>query len=131
EAVVYLDVPEGPVLAHEVAPVLDQRGCRYEPAVAAARAGSTLKVRNSDPLVHNVRSVAEGRSLFNVAMPLEGMHIDKPLPKVPGVVAVGCDLHPWMRSTVRTFAHGWFTQSDARGHFRLTGLPEGRHAIKV
>jgi len=131
EAVVYLDVEEGPVLEGTRAAVVDQRGCRYLPAVLAARAGTTVKVRNSDPLVHNVRSVSEGRSIFNVAMPLEGTSIDRPLPAKAGVVAIGCDLHPWMRATVRTFKHDWFTVTDASGAFRLEGLPEGRHTLKV
>ena len=131
EALIFLDVPAGPVLPQEVAPVLDQRGCRYSPAVLAARAGSTLAVRNSDPLVHNVRSVAKGRSLFNVAMPLEGMTLKRQLPAAPEVVAVHCNLHPWMRATVRTFAHGYVTATDEEGRFKLEGLPEGTRTVRV
>ena len=131
EALVFLDVPAGPVLPTEPPPLLDQRGCRYTPAVLAARAGSTLGVRNSDPLVHNVRSVSGGRSLFNVAMPLEGMTLKRPLPSAPTVVAVHCDLHPWMRATVRTFTHGYVTATDADGRFRLEGLPEGARTLRV
>jgi len=129
EVVVFLDVDEGPVLEGAAEPVLDQQGCRYVPAVLAARAGAELSVRNSDPLIHNVRSVASGRSLFNVAMPLEGMRILRKLPTKAGVVEVGCDLHPWMRASVRTFAHSWFTSTDAEGRFSLGGLPAGRYRI--
>ena len=39
----------------------------------AARAGTALEVRNSDPVMHNVRAVAGAQPVFNVAMPLEGM----------------------------------------------------------
>lgn len=131
DAVVFLDVGAGPVLEGERQAMLDQKGCIYSPAVVAARAGTRVKVTNSDPLVHNVRSVAEGRSLFNVGMPLEGTSIERPLPTTPGVVSIGCDLHPWMRATVRTFDHGWFTVTDESGAFRLEGLPEGRHTLKV
>lgn len=129
EVVVFLDVDEGPLLAATPAPILDQDGCRYVPFSLGARTGAELAVRNSDPLIHNVRSVAEGRSLFNVAMPLEGMEILRKLPTRPGVIEVGCDLHPWMRASVRTFAHGWFTHTDADGRFELGELPEGRYRI--
>lgn len=131
DAIVYLDVEAGPVLEGEPSPVLDQRGCRYAPAVLGARAGGTVKVGNSDPLVHNVRSVADGRSLFNVAMPLEGMFIERKLPPKPGVVSIGCDLHPWMRATIRTFNHGWFTVTADDGTFHLEGLPEGSHTLRI
>jgi hypothetical protein len=98
------------------------------PAVAAARAGSSLEVRNDDPLVHNVRAMDGGKAVFNVAMPLEGMTLKRPLPEAPGLVEVRCDLHPWMRTVVRTFGHPYFTTTDAEGHFRLE-VPEGTHTL--
>ena len=32
--------------------LLDQKKCSYEPPALAARAGTTLEVRNSDPVMH-------------------------------------------------------------------------------
>ena len=109
-------------------PSLDQKKCAYEPPVLAARAGATLEVRNSDPVMHNVRAVAGAQSVFNVAMPLEGMTLKKPLPAAPGTVQVKCDVHPWMHAVVRTFDHPYFTTTDAQGHFRLE-VPEGTHTV--
>ncbi len=110
------------------ATLLNQQKCAYVPAVAAARAGTALEVRNSDPLVHNVRAMDGAQAVFNVAMPLEGMTLKKPLPAAPAVVSVRCDLHPWMRATVRTFDHPYFTTSDEGGRFRLE-VPEGTHTL--
>lgn len=110
------------------ATTLNQHKCAYVPAVAAARAGTTLEVRNSDPLVHNVRAMDGAKAVFNVAMPLEGMTLKKPLPEGPGTVNVRCDLHPWMRAVVRTFDHPYFTTTDEAGHFRLE-VPEGTHSL--
>jgi plastocyanin len=107
---------------------LDQKRCSYEPPALAARAGSTLEVRNSDPVMHNVRAVAGAQSLFNVAMPLEGVSLRKPLPVTPGTVQVKCDVHPWMRAVVRTFNHPYFTTTDAQGRFRLE-VPAGTHTV--
>jgi len=108
--------------------VLDQKKCTYEPAALAALAGSTLEVRNSDPVMHNVRAVAGAQSVFNVAMPLEGMTLKKPLPAAPGTVQVKCDVHPWMHAVVRTFDHPYFASTDAQGRFRLE-VPEGSHSL--
>ncbi len=108
--------------------VLDQRKCAYEPYAVAARAGTSLEVRNSDPVMHNVRAVAGAQSVFNVAMPLEGMTLRKPLPAAPGTVHVRCDVHPWMRAVVRTFDHPFFTTTDGQGRFRLE-VPAGTHTV--
>jgi plastocyanin len=109
-------------------PVLDQRRCTYVPAVLAARAGSTLDILNSDPLVHTVRAGGAGPAVFSLAMPLEGMRMKRALPPEPGVLPVRCDVHPWMRATVRTFDHGHFTSTDGEGRFRLQ-LPAGTHTL--
>ena len=110
------------------APVVDQKGCTYEPPVVAARAGSMLRVLNSDPLMHNVRASASA-TVFNVAMPVTGQRIEKALPATPGVVSLRCDVHPWMRATVKTFSHPFYAVTDAQGHFRIQGLPPGRHEL--
>ncbi len=112
-------------------PVLDQKQCVYDPPVLAARAGSTLVIRNSDPLVHNVRAASgTNRAFFNVAMPLEGMTVRRQLPAEPGEVPIHCDIHPWMRARVRTFDHGYFATSAADGRFRLE-VPEGTHTVVI
>lgn len=117
-----------PEAAPAPAPVLDQRRCSYVPAVLAARAGSTLQVLNSDPLVHTVRAGSAGAPVFSLAMPLEGMRSQRALPAAPGVLPLTCDVHPWMRAVIRTFDHGHFTATDAGGHFRLQ-LPAGVHTL--
>ncbi|WP_225410793.1 cupredoxin domain-containing protein [Stigmatella hybrida] len=109
-------------------PVLDQRKCAYEPPILAARVGATLEVRNSDPVMHNVRAAAGAQPLFNVAMPLEGTSLRRPLPAAPGVLQVKCDVHPWMRAVIRTFDHPYFTTTDEKGRFRLE-VPEGTHTV--
>jgi hypothetical protein len=108
--------------------VVDQRRCVYEPPVVAARAGGTLELLNSDPLIHNVRAQAKS-TLFNLAMPLEGMKTRKPLPAAPGRVTLHCDVHPWMRAVVRTFDHPFFAVTGPDGRFSLRGLPAGRHEL--
>jgi plastocyanin len=109
--------------------LLDQRRCAFEPPVLAARAGTSLEVRNQDALLHNVNVLAGSQQpILNVALPLEGSRVRRPLPTAPGILQVRCDLHPWMSAAVRTFEHPWFTTTDASGHFRLE-VPAGTHSV--
>lgn len=125
EVVVWADAAAEPPSVSAPDAVLDQRGCLYVPAVLAARAGGALRLRNSDPLTHTVHAVNQGRSLFNVAMPLEHMELVQKLPAEAAVVEVRCDVHPWMRASVRTFEHSHFTTTTTDGHFQLAGLWPG------
>jgi plastocyanin len=124
------DGTEAPAVDPEAPPtVLDQKQCAFEPPVLAARAGTQLEVRNSDPLLHNVDAMASSQQpVINVALPLEGSRVRRPLPVAPGILHVRCDLHPWMIATIRTFEHPWFTSSDLSGHFRLE-VPPGAHSV--
>jgi plastocyanin len=131
-AVVWLD---GPPRADGEAPapaaVLDQRRCRFEPAVLAARAGSEVTVVNSDPLIHNVRQASGSDRPFNAAMPLEGMRMKMPLPAAPSTVRLACDVHPWMEAWVRTFDHPHFAVTDGAGRFALRAVPAGAGTLKL
>ncbi len=110
---------------------VDQKACLYTPPIVATRAGQSIKVKNSDPLLHNVRAMHERKPVFNVAMPIENLTIDKPLPATPGVVQLHCDVHPWMTAWVATFAHDLFAVTSAEGRFRIDAVPVGRHPVKV
>lgn len=129
QVVVALDAPGSPAEPTASLVVVDQRRCAYEPFVAAARAGGVIELRNSDPLMHNVRADLSGNGVFNVGMPLEGMVLRKKLPDEPGVVELHCDVHPWMRASVRTFPHSLFATTDADGRFLLRGIPAGNQKV--
>jgi plastocyanin len=97
---------------------LDQQGCRYHPHVQAAPVGSTLQILNSDPMLHNIHGYLGTQTLFNIAMPVKGQKVPRPLPRA-GLVHVKCDVHSWM--------NGWIVVTD--DPFAVTGK-EGAYAIK-
>lgn len=110
---------------------MDQKACVYRPSVVATRAGQNVKVKNSDPLLHNVRAMDGKSPVFNVAMPVENLTIDKPLPATPGVVRLHCDVHPWMTAWIATFAHDLYAVTDDAGRFRIANVPVGKHPLKL
>ena len=121
--------PATPVPAAPVA--IDQRGCIFVPRVIGARVGQTLQVTNSDPTAHNVHSLSTRGNAFNVSQPLAGMKSTFPLKNDDVVMRIKCDIHSWMVSYVGVVAHSYFGVSGADGAFRITGVPAGRHAIRV
>jgi hypothetical protein len=108
--------------------IVDQKQCQYTPPVLALRAGAELEIRNSDPLLHNVHA-KNSSSLFNFAMPVQGITVRKQLPRTAAVIHLACDVHPWMQAVIRTFEHPYFALTDAGGHYRLAPVPSGKQKL--
>lgn len=114
-------------------PVLDQRECIFLPHVLLAPVGSSLEVRNSDPVFHNVHAYTwTGRySPFNLAMPAGKDPLLQPLEK-PGILALRCDAgHRWMSAYIHVGRTPYQVATGADGKFRVTGIPPGKHEVTV
>lgn len=122
---------EGPGI-QKPAPVsvrLDQHECRYHPHVSAAPVGSTVDIVNSDPLLHNIHGYLGQQTLFNVAMPLKGQQIPKPLPK-KGLVHVKCDVHSWMSGWI-VVTDGLYAVVGPDGAFSIKNVPAGSYTVQA
>ena len=79
--------------------VLNDR-CAFVPRVQVAGTKSTVKTSSRDPVLHTtVVQQADGRQLFNVALPVPGMEIARPLAGT-GPLRVACSTHEWMRGWI-------------------------------
>jgi uncharacterized membrane protein/plastocyanin len=111
--------------------VMDQKGCMYRPHVVGARVGQKVVFLNSDPVLHNVRSVAESNVTFNEMMPTKDMRLEKAFDKTEVPVRAKCDVHPWMASFIGVVPHPFFAVSAASGEFSLVNVPEGDYEIEA
>jgi plastocyanin len=124
-------LPEGdyPIPADPV--VIDQRGCEYSPHVVGVRAGQPVAFRNDDDALHNVHALGRGSNQFNFGMPLAGMETRRTFPLPQVMVAIGCDVHPWMRAYAGVVQHPFFAVTGADGRYALQGLPAGSYTVEA
>jgi plastocyanin len=117
-------VPAAPV-------VIDQQQCWYAPRVVGVRVGQALEVRNSDPLLHNVRAAAALNQPFNQGQPAAGMKYTHTFSIDEVMVPITCDVHAWMRAWVGVVSHPYFAVTDASGAFELPDLPPGTYTVEA
>jgi len=111
--------------------VMDQNGCVYTPHVVGARVGQEVYFLNSDPVLHNVRTVAEANPTFNEMMPTKDMRLSKTFTKQEVPVRAKCDVHPWMSAFIGVVDHPFFAVSNEAGEIVLNNVPEGEYEIEA
>lgn len=111
--------------------VLDQDQCRYTPRVLGVRVGQPLTIRNSDPLLHNVRAEGKINQPFNMSTPIEGVSFDRTFATREVMVEIRCDVHAWMRAFVGVLDHPYFGTTGATGRVALDPLPPGTYTIEA
>jgi plastocyanin len=131
DAVVYLKaVRKGkPWAKPDATPVLDNRNCRFEPAIQVIRAGE-IDILNSDPVLHNTHGFYGRRTAFNVALPNKGDKVTSELPR-PGMVRVECDAHGWMLAHVFVADSPYYALTGKDGSFSIGDVPPGNYTLVV
>lgn len=111
--------------------VLDQKGCMYVPHVVAAMVGQEVVIKNSDPFLHNVHSLAQVNPAFNFGQPNkdDGKKVDAP--KAAEIIKIKCDVHPWMGAWMVVLDHPFFAVSKEDGTFAIKGLPDGEYDVQA
>ncbi len=131
DAVVSLtDIRRGAAFAPEAPPELDQRGCRFTPHVLVVSAGGTVRVRNGDPVTHNIHTAAFDNRAVNRTQPA-GLGAIELRFDAPEKVRVKCDLHPWMGAWIVVADHPYHAVTDEAGSFALTDVPPGAYTVEV
>jgi carboxypeptidase family protein len=108
--------------------VLNEK-CAFVPRVQVVATKGTVRTSSVDPVLHTTTvQLADGRQLFNLALPVPKLELAKPL-EGTGALRVGCSTHQWMR--------GWLYATDEMavvtgpdGRFTLPGLPPGTYQLR-
>jgi len=109
--------------------VLNQEKCMFRPRVQGVRVGQEFVMRNSDPLLHNVRSFSFRNRAFNIAQPANTPDRKKVFTKGERAVMIQCDIHSWMRAYYFVMEHPYFAVTNEKGQFKIEGLPSGEYTL--
>lgn len=127
-----VDVPAQPIPPGTGPLVITQRGCEYEPYVAACQVGQTIQVVNDDPLTHNIHTLPEvaGNKEVNQSQAAKAKPLEFTYEKPEKFLRFKCDVHPWMFSYVSVLNHPFYSVTSEDGHFQIKGLPDGKYKVK-
>jgi len=111
--------------------MMDQVGSIFRPRVQGVMVGQKFVLRNSDPFIHNVRSLSLRNRAFNIAQPPKTPDREKVFRRKEGPIRMGCDFHRWMQAYVFVMDHPYFAITDAQGRFKIEGLPAGEYTLEA
>ena len=111
-------------------PTITNDKCAFAPRVQLARPNANVKTTSKDPILHTTNAQLEnGRTLFNLALPIPRITIAKPIGGA-GTLRLSCNTHPWMR--------GWVVVTDdaaaitgADGRFSIDNVPPGTYELRL
>lgn len=131
-AVVWIrDARRGAAIAIPEEPVsIVLEGCRFRPHVLAVAAGTSLRFRSADAVLHNVHALRDASTVWDFALPEAGSSKTVTADE-PGIVRLLSDIHSVMQGWVHVFEHPYFAVSDAQGRFRIAGVPPGQYVLRV
>ena len=109
--------------------VVEQRGRVFRPHLMAVPVGSTVSFPNFDPFYHNVFSLSSSAS-FDLGLYKNGETRSVKMTR-PGVVRLGCNLHPSMSAFIIVVSAPHYAVTDGAGHFAFQRLSPGRYRLEA
>lgn len=130
QSVVYLErVPEGAFTLHPTRERISQKGARFSPSLLPVQVGSEVDMTNDDWIQHSVYSMSLTK-IFDLGLYEQGVERIVTF-DTPGVVEIGCWIHPKMSAVVLVLQNPFFTTPRSDGAFELHGVPAGRYVLKA
>jgi plastocyanin len=118
--------PNSPGAAAPPPASLEQMGRRFVPDLLAIPAGATVSFPNLDAIFHNVFSLSKSKS-FDLGNYPKG-DTRKVVFSRPGIVYVGCHLHPNMAAVI-VVTPGKCTKANPDGRFSFDNVAPGSWTV--
>lgn len=109
--------------------VMDQRNMKFIPYVLPVLVGTTVDFPNNDTNWHNAFSKSATKD-FDLGLYPPGQTRSSTFENA-GVVRILCNVHPAMETFIVVKGHPFFAAPDARGNYRLDGVPLGKYRLQV
>ncbi|MGN8225949.1 hypothetical protein [Gracilimonas sp. BCB1] len=118
------NLPGGPV-------ILDQKNLSFQPSLLPVYLNGEVRIRNSDPVYHNVFSLSP-KKRFDVGRRPKGEFLDVSFDK-PGPVDVFCDIHSNMRATIYVMPPSVVTwnKTQSGDSFSIENIKDGNYELKI
>src|SRR5690242_10765778 len=127
--VVYLEgVPHSAADDNRTAKI-EQRDIQFAPRFAVVVKGTTVDFPNQDKIFHNVFSTSRP-ARFDLGLYRSGAS-KQVVFRREGVVDIFCNIHPGMSSRVLVVPTHHYAITDAKGNFRIDGVPPGTYPAVV
>ncbi len=94
-------------------------------------AGQNIDIKNSDPVLHNIKAVPKTNRGFNISQPTAGMVSKRKFDRPEQMVPLECNVHSWMHANVGVMSHPFFATTSEDGKFEIKGLPAGTYEIEA
>ena len=108
-------------------PVISQKHRRFEPRILPVMKGTTIDFPNDNSIFHNVFSLSKTRPFdLDIYPPGESKSITFPR---TGWVKVFCNIHPKMVSHIIVLDNPFFSVTDEKGMFVISGVPDGEYTL--
>jgi plastocyanin len=108
---------------------LVQKNKTFLPHLLVVPPGSSVAFPNTDPFFHNVFSLFDGKR-FDLGLYEAGSTRSVQFSR-EGVSYIFCNIHSEMSAVVIALSTPFYAIADARGEFRISGVPDGEYDLHI
>jgi len=130
DAVIYLTNVPGGFAPRGDSPSIDQFKMEFIPHVLPILLGTTVRILNSDPVMHNVYTPSNAGDHFNLGTWAKGQAKTYTFKQL-GEVRLLCNVHPAMEAWILVLPNPHFARTGPDGVYTLRDVQPGDYELRV